>query len=74
MILNIKNSFNSFRTKYCTILPLVFCLAGHLIWQVVGLRPEDGANALARFRANHAAGALMALAAYVVGNAGIGAG
>ena len=46
-------------------------VALHLIWQVASLRPDDGANALARFRANHAAGALMALACWVVGNAGV---
>ena len=45
-------------------------VALHLGWQVLSLKPDDGGNALARFRANHGAGALMALACWVVGNAG----
>jgi len=44
-------------------------MALHLGWQVVSLIPEDGASALARFRANRFAGLLMALACWVVGNA-----
>ena len=44
-------------------------LALHLLWQVATLRPDDGDNALARFRANRSAGLLMALACWVVGNA-----
>lgn len=44
-------------------------VALHLAWQVVTLEPRDGANALARFRANRFAGLLMALACWVVGNA-----
>ena len=51
--------------------PLVFAAlipaAGHLAWQVATLRPEDGANALARFRANRFAGLLVFLACAVVG-------
>jgi len=43
----------------------------HLAWQVATLDPDDGGNALARFRANRTAGLLMALACWVVGNAGI---
>jgi 4-hydroxybenzoate polyprenyltransferase len=39
----------------------------HLRWQVATLRPEDAAGALARFRSNRNAGALLALAALVVG-------
>jgi 4-hydroxybenzoate polyprenyltransferase len=39
-------------------------VALHLTWQVVTLHPEDAANALARFRANHFAGLLMALACW----------
>ena len=42
-------------------------LALHLAWQVATLRPDDGANALARFRANRFAGFLMFLACLVVG-------
>jgi 4-hydroxybenzoate polyprenyltransferase len=44
-------------------------VALHLAWQVLTLNPEDGDNALARFRANRFAGLLMALACWVVGNA-----
>ena len=44
-------------------------LALHLIWQVGTLDPEDPANPLDRFRSNRWAGALMAAACYVVGNA-----
>lgn len=45
-------------------------VAGHLLWQVATLDAEDPANPLARFRANRWAGALMAAACFVVGNAG----
>ncbi len=41
----------------------------HLGWQALTLRPDDGAGALARFRANRMAGLLVALACWVVGNA-----
>jgi 4-hydroxybenzoate polyprenyltransferase len=41
----------------------------HLFWQVSTLDARDGANALARFRANRIAGLLMALACAAVGNA-----
>lgn len=41
----------------------------HLVWQVATLDPEDGANALTRFRSNRFAGLLVALACFVVGNA-----
>lgn len=44
-------------------------LALHLGWQVATLNPADGAGALARFRANRGAGALMFLACLVVGSA-----
>lgn len=44
-------------------------VALHLGWQVLTLDPADGANPLARFRANRTAGLLMALACLVVGNA-----
>ena len=39
----------------------------HLGWQVVSLDPADGANALARFRANRTTGLLVAAAMLVVG-------
>jgi 4-hydroxybenzoate polyprenyltransferase len=44
-------------------------VAGHFGWQVLTLNPADPANPLERFRANKWAGALVALACYVVGNA-----
>ncbi|MCB2074040.1 MAG: 4-hydroxybenzoate octaprenyltransferase [Novosphingobium sp.] len=44
-------------------------MAVHLFWQVVTLEPENGDNALARFRSNRFAGLLLALACWVVGNA-----
>ena len=46
------------------LLPVGF----HLGWQVATLNPQDGASALHRFRSNRWAGALMALACFVVGN------
>ncbi|EJL24147.1 4-hydroxybenzoate octaprenyltransferase [Novosphingobium sp. AP12] len=46
-------------------------MALHLGFQVATLDPDDGDNALARFRSNRDAGLVMALACWVVGNAGI---
>ncbi|MET0587663.1 MAG: 4-hydroxybenzoate octaprenyltransferase [Novosphingobium sp.] len=43
----------------------------HLLWQVLTLKPEDGCNALDRFRSNRFAGLLMLLACWVAGNAGL---
>ncbi len=43
--------------------------AVHLAWQVVTLDAEDADNPLARFRSNRLAGALVAAACFVVGNA-----
>jgi 4-hydroxybenzoate polyprenyltransferase len=45
--------------------------AVHLGLQVVTLRPDDGDNSLARFRSNRMLGLLVALACWVVGNAGV---
>jgi 4-hydroxybenzoate polyprenyltransferase len=42
-------------------------MAVHLGWQVAALRPEDGGDALAKFRSNRFAGLLMFLACLVVG-------
>jgi 4-hydroxybenzoate polyprenyltransferase len=42
-------------------------VAIHLLWQVATLRPDDGADALAKFRSNRFAGLLMFLACLVVG-------
>jgi len=44
-------------------------MALHLIGQVATLKPDDGANALAKFRSNRFAGLLMFAACYVVGTA-----
>lgn len=44
-------------------------VAVHLGWQVATLDPDDPDNPLARFRSNRLAGALMAAACFVVGNA-----
>ncbi len=44
-------------------------VAGHLAWQVATLDADDPMNPLERFRANRWAGALMAAACFVVGNA-----
>ena len=41
----------------------------HLLWQALTLEPGDEANVLARFRSNRWAGALVAAACFVVGNA-----
>ncbi|WP_136161817.1 4-hydroxybenzoate octaprenyltransferase [Sphingomonas flavalba] len=43
--------------------------AAHLGWQVVALRVDDGADALAKFRSNRFAGVLVFLACVVVGTA-----
>lgn len=45
-------------------------VAGHLLWQVATLKPDDGGDALAKFRSNRFAGLLMFLACLVVGTAG----
>lgn len=49
-------------------------VAIHLVWQVATLNPEDPANPLDRFRSNRWAGALMAIACFIVGNAYPGGG
>ena len=41
--------------------------AVHFAWQVITLKPADGANALHRFRSNRYAGLLIFLACFVVG-------
>ena len=45
--------------------------AAQLTWQACTLDPADAAGALARFRSNRFAGALVAAACFVVGNAGL---
>ncbi|HEX6375270.1 MAG TPA: 4-hydroxybenzoate octaprenyltransferase [Allosphingosinicella sp.] len=42
-------------------------MAAHLGWQVAKLRPDEGADALARFRSNRFAGFILFLACLVVG-------
>jgi 4-hydroxybenzoate polyprenyltransferase len=42
-------------------------MALHLLWQVASLKPNDGADALAKFRSNRFAGVLLFLACLVVG-------
>ena len=63
-------AFWSVRPDWVALLALL-PVAAHLGWQVVGLRPDDPLDPLARFRSNRAAGLLLAVACYVVGNAGI---
>ena len=41
--------------------------AAHLGWQVLTLRPDDGAGALERFRSNRFTGLLVFLACVVAG-------
>ena len=56
------------RADWLALLALV--QAGlHLLWQGFTLRPDSADNALARFRSNRFAGALVAAACFVVGNA-----
>ena len=52
------------------VAPLALIPAAlHLLWQGLTLDPADPANPLARFRSNRFAGALVAAACLVVGNA-----
>lgn len=44
-------------------------VGAHLLWQAARLDPDEAGNPLERFRSNRWAGALMAAACYVVGNA-----
>ncbi|MGY6552575.1 MAG: 4-hydroxybenzoate octaprenyltransferase [Erythrobacter sp.] len=57
-----------YRPDALALLALV-PVALHLMWQVATLDADDPANPLARFRSNRMAGALMAAACFVVGNA-----
>ena len=56
------------REDWLALLALVPA-ALHFGWQVATLDAGDGANPLTRFRSNRYAGALIAVACYVVGNA-----
>ncbi|WFL77552.1 4-hydroxybenzoate octaprenyltransferase [Altererythrobacter arenosus] len=57
-----------YRPDWFAVLTLA-PVALHLLWQVATLDPDDADNPLARFRSNRMAGALMAAACFVVGNA-----
>ena len=61
-------AFWLYRADALALLALIPA-AAHLSWQVVTLDPADGANPLARFRANRWTGALVAAGCFVVGNA-----
>jgi len=50
-----------------TLVPV----AWHLAWQVTTLDENDPANPLHRFRSNRWAGFLLAIACFIVGNAGV---
>jgi 4-hydroxybenzoate polyprenyltransferase len=64
-------AFMLLREDWVALLALLPA-AIHLLWQVATLDTSDGANALERFRSNAMAGALVAAACFVVGNAGTG--
>ena len=57
------------RDDWVALLTLI-PVAAHLLWQVTTLNLDDPSNPLDRFRSNRWAGALMAAACFVVGNAG----
>jgi len=61
-------AIHSVRIEWFALLALL-PMALHLVSQVVALRPDDGADALAKFRSNRFAGFLMFAACYVVGTA-----
>lgn len=61
-------SFWLYRGDWVALLTLI-PVAIHLIWQVATLDADDVDNPLERFRSNRWAGALMAAACFVVGNA-----
>ena len=60
-------SLHQVRSEWFALLALL-PVALHLAWQVAALRPDEGEDALAKFRANRTAGLLMFLACLVVGN------
>ena len=61
-------SFWLYRSDWVALLTLA-PVALHLAWQVATLDDKDADNPLARFRSNRWAGALMAAACFIVGNA-----
>lgn len=60
----------SVRPDWVALLALLPA-AAQLGWQVAWLRPEDGSDALAKFRSNRTTGLLVALACLVVGASGL---
>ncbi len=52
-------------TALVTLMPIAL----HLLWQAVTLHPDDGVDALAKFRSNRFAGLLMALSCLIIGSA-----
>lgn len=61
-------AFHLVRIEWFALLGLL-PMALHLFWQVATLKPDDGADALAKFRSNRFAGLLMFAACFVVGTA-----
>jgi 4-hydroxybenzoate polyprenyltransferase len=61
-------SLHQVRREWFALLGLL-PIALHLFWQAATVRPDDGDDALAKFRSNRMAGFLMFLACLVVGNA-----
>jgi 4-hydroxybenzoate polyprenyltransferase len=57
------------RPDWLSLLALL-PIAIHFSWQVATLRPDDGDDALAKFRSNRFAGLLMFLACLIVGTSG----
>jgi 4-hydroxybenzoate polyprenyltransferase len=51
-----------------TVLLALVPTSLHLGWQVATLRPQDGGDALKKFRSNRFAGLILALACFVVGS------
>jgi len=61
-------AFREVRQETYALLGLL-PIALHFLWQVATLKPDDGADALAKFRSNRFAGLLLFLACFVVGTA-----
>jgi 4-hydroxybenzoate polyprenyltransferase len=61
-------AFHAVRAEWFALLALL-PMASHLAWQAAALKPDDGADALAKFRSNRFAGLIMFAACFVVGTA-----
>ncbi|HEX8655512.1 MAG TPA: 4-hydroxybenzoate octaprenyltransferase [Allosphingosinicella sp.] len=61
-------AFHALRPEALALAALL-PVAIHLFWQVGSLRPQEAADALAKFRSNRFAGFVLFLACLVVGNA-----